>query len=82
MKLTSDGNGTILHLSACDTEEWATRPGSAWPCSVLRGRRLRAEWDRHGDLIDMAIDGGRGDQDCPADELNAIAEDHGATVTA
>lgn len=70
------GDGyTSLWLSARDTEDWASRPGARWPCSFLAGRRLFAQFDRHGDLVDLAIDGGRGDQDCPADEFNAIVAD-------
>lgn len=69
-------DGTIkLWLSARDTYDWAHRPRAAWPCSFLSDRRLFAEFTENGDLVDLAIDGGRGDQDCPSDELNAITSD-------
>src|ERR1700722_7529464 len=48
--------GVRIWLSANDTYRWATRPGSAWPCSELSGKRLFAEFDRNG-LCDMSIDG-------------------------
>jgi len=70
-------NGSLkVWLSANDTYLWATRPGASWPCSELRGRRVFAEFDATGDLIDLAIDGGRGEQDCSSDEFNACLTDH------
>ena len=63
-------NAIKLWISANDTHNWARR----WPCSFLAGKRLFAEFDSHG-LVDMDINGGRGDQDCPADEFNAITSD-------
>jgi hypothetical protein len=68
-------NHTKLWLSANDTYSWAHKPGASWPCSFLSGRRVVAEFDRHGDLVDLSIDGGRGDQDCPCDEFDALVED-------
>jgi hypothetical protein len=73
MKTLATGNGVKLWLSANDTYKWATRPGSAWPCSELSGHRLFAEFAKGGDLIDMAIDGKSAD--CSADEFNAITND-------
>ncbi len=74
-------NGTVkVWLSARDTRQWARKPSAAWPCSFLSGRRIRAEFalvnDTVYDLIDVAIDGGRGDQDCPSDEFNALMDDY------
>jgi hypothetical protein len=67
-------DGACVWLSAQDTEDWATRPGHYWPCSTLRGRRVFAEF--HGtDLVDLQLDGGRGDQDCDANEFNACVSD-------
>lgn len=63
-------------LTANDTYNWATRPGESWLCSFLRSRRVFAEFDGNGDLINLAIDGGRGDQDCPGDEFSACLSDH------
>ena len=64
-----------LWLSANDTRDWAYKPGASWPCSELSGHRLFAEFDRGG-LIDVAIDGGRGEQDVSGDEFNAITSDY------
>lgn len=64
---------TRLWLSPTDTYNWAHKSEAAWPCSVLSGHRVYAEFD-NGDLIDMRIDGRY--RDCPADEFNAITEDY------
>jgi len=69
----SDNGNTQLWLSANDTYNWANKPDGKWPCSVLSGRRLYAEFDKSGDLVDMIIDGQR--PDCPADEFDAITSD-------
>ena len=74
MRTKQIGGYTLVWLSATDTYNWAHRPDAAWPCSFLAGRRLMAEF--HADnLIDLSIDSGRGDQDCPSDEFNAIIHD-------
>ena len=72
MKVQCTAHNAKVWLSANDTYHWAHRTNATWPCSFLSGRRVFAEFDRHGDLVDMAIDGGRGDQDCPCDEFDAI----------
>ena len=64
-----------LWLSEKDTYNWAHKDGAAWPCSFLSGRRLYAEFAPNGDLVDTSIDNGKGDQDCPVDEFDAIVED-------
>ena len=74
MRFTDQGNGFCLWLSARDTADWARKPGAAWPCSWLSGRRLFVAFDSGG-LVDLQVDGGKGDQDCPVDELNAIVAD-------
>lgn len=74
MRIKRNGTSTQLWLSSNDTYNWAHRPDAAWPCSFLSGRRLFAEFNR-GDLVDLSIDGGRGDQDCPDDEFTAITDD-------
>jgi hypothetical protein len=61
-------------LSPADTRRWATCPGNHWPCSFLAGKRLFAQLDAHG-LVDFTVDNGRGDQDCPSAEFNAIVAD-------
>lgn len=73
MRINKTEYGTLLWLSAKDTYNWAHRPHNKWPCSVLSGHRLYAEFDKTGDLIDMTIDGRI--KDCPADEFNAITSD-------
>ena len=75
MRVSINDYSVKLWLSASDTYDWATRPGASWPGSALRSRRLFAEFDRNG-LLDLSIDGGRGDQDCDSDELNAITSDY------
>jgi hypothetical protein len=68
-------HGVKLWLSARDTYLWAHKPGAAWSYSFLEGKSVFAEFDRHG-LVDIIVNGGRGDQECPSDEFNAIAYDH------
>ena len=76
MKITGTKQaGYSIRLSARETNWWAYRPHALWPCSFLAGRRLFAEFAANGDLVDMNIDGGCGDQDCPADEFTAIVAD-------
>lgn len=76
MRILSNEHGTRLWLSANDTYNWAHKAGAAWPCSQLSNRRLFAEFDQRGDLVDMLIDGGRGEQDCDSNEFNACCTDH------
>ena len=66
-----------LWLSKSDTEAWATRPGMAWPCSSLRGKRLFAEFDRTG-LLDLTINGQRNTDkfDINGHEFSAITSDY------
>lgn len=74
LKVHDDGS-KLLWLSADDTWYWANNPGALWPCSFLSGKRLFVKFDANGDLVDLIVNGGRGDQDCPSDELNAMTED-------
>lgn len=76
MRIQRHEHSTKLWLSANDTYNWAHKAGAAWPCSQLSNRRLFVEFDQRGDLVDLAIDGGRGDQDCDSNELDAIVADH------
>ena len=70
-------NGYVnLWLSKNDTYQWATRPNESWPCSFLSGKSLFAQFAPNGDLVDMAINGGRGEQDCDSNEFNAITSDY------
>lgn len=76
MRVKRNQHGTKLWLSANDTYKWASRPDAAWLCSTLTNRRVFAEFDGRGDLVDLAIDGGRGNQDCDGHELDSIVADH------
>jgi len=62
-------------LSARDTHQWAHKPGAWWPCSQLAGHRVFVQLAANGDLVDLQIDGGRGEQDVDSNELNAILQD-------
>lgn len=75
MRMVQNKGLTKVWLSARETRAWARKPGAIWPCSFLSGRAVVAEFDPRGDLVDLSIDGGKGDQDCPCDEFNAIMED-------
>jgi hypothetical protein len=74
MKITIHESCVKLWLSASDTYRWSHRPAAHWPCSILSGRRMFAEFDRKG-LVDLALNSGRGSQDCDTSELNAITSD-------
>ena len=74
MRINKNGDCVKVWLSANDTYDWAHKPGAAWPCNFLSNKRIFAEFNG-GDLIDVAINGGRGDQDCPGHEFNAIMSD-------
>lgn len=75
MRIKSDEfGGTKLWASADDTYDWAHRPGESWPGSTLSGSRVFAEFDRHGDLVDFALDG-RSDAECDGNELSAFTSD-------
>jgi len=58
MRIKRDGVWRQIWASNQDTERWANRDGSAWPCSTIRGHRVFAEFDTNDDLIDLRIDGG------------------------
>lgn len=75
-RIKQESDGSIrINLSANDTYDWAHRTGKAWPCSQLSGRRVFAEFDSRGDLVDLAIDGGKGEQDVDGNEFAACASD-------
>ena len=77
MRHKRDGYGTQLWLSANDTRTWASRPGAAWPCSTLAGKRVWVYYDGSGDLIDITVNGngGRAVGDVDGAELDAITSD-------
>jgi hypothetical protein len=70
MQYHDSGRAISVRISGRETSDWARR----WPCSTLRGKRVRADFDTNG-LLDLALDGGRGAQDCDAHELNALVSD-------
>ncbi len=73
-RLTRLGNGYALYLSKRNVEDWATRPGSVWPCSTLRGHRLYVGVDSNG-LVDLTIDGKDATEWIDGHELDAIVGD-------
>uniref|UniRef100_A0A6M3LJN2 Uncharacterized protein n=1 Tax=viral metagenome TaxID=1070528 RepID=A0A6M3LJN2_9ZZZZ len=75
MKIRKGPYITKIWASPRDTEIWATRPGSSWPCSTLRQKRVFVELDSKGDLVDLVINSGRGSQEVDDHELNAFIED-------
>jgi len=76
MQLQQDqGTGFTIWLDSIDTFDWPRRQGQAWPCSMLDGKRIRAEFDSNG-LCDLEIDGREAPDDIDANELNAILADH------
>ena len=79
MRIEKQGTTVKLWLSANDTYNWANRPNASWPCSVLAGKRLFAEFD-DGDLVDFAVNGKRS-LDVTADEFTAITDDFIVGVT-
>lgn len=79
MKTLLTESSVKLWLSASDTAAWARKPGASWPCSTIAGNRLFVEFDRNG-LLDMALNSGRGSQDCDGSELSAMAADFLAPV--
>ena len=73
MRIRRLSNGYALWLSANDTELWASKSGSSWPCSELSGRRLFVGVDSNG-LCDISIDSDQAD--CDHTEIEAIVSDH------
>ena len=70
MRLKENNGDLTIWLSANDTYNWARN----WPASELSNKRLMAQFDYRGNLIDVTIDGRSGD--CPLDEFNSICYDH------
>jgi len=73
MRVQDNGSSIALWASARDTYDWSTRPGSAWPCSTLAGRRFFAYFDTNG-LCDLTVNG-RDATDVDSHELSAICAD-------
>lgn len=84
MIFNDSGNGFSIKLSERDISDWVRKPGAAWPCSTLDGKRLTAEYDDNG-LLDYTINGrfilfGRDSMDIDSHEFNAIIADHAKEV--
>ncbi len=76
MKIEKQDNTIKLWLSAQDTYQWANKPGGKWPCSFIAGKRLFAEFNADGDLVDYAVNGKTSaDINLTGDEFNAITSD-------
>ena len=75
MQVQTTPSQVTIWLSARDTDGWAHKPGAAWPCSVLSGRRLVATLDSNG-LCDLTVNGRDSPDDLTGVELSAICADH------
>ncbi len=77
MIFESSDFGFSIKLSANDIHDWVRKPGAAWPCSTLDGKRLTAEFDDNG-LLDYTINGRYPSErdDIDSNEFNAIITDH------
>jgi hypothetical protein len=75
MRIVENCPGTKIWASKDNTYDWAHRAGNSWPCSDLSDKRVFVELSHNGDLVDMSINGGHGDQDVAIHELNAFIED-------
>ncbi len=73
MRIKIDKSGFALWLSANDTYNWAHRPGKAWPCSTVRGRRVALFVDMTG-LVEFTVNG-RDGVDVDSAELSAMLSD-------
>ena len=71
--IVSPGN-VSLWVSQRETRRWAQRDGSAWPCSVVAGKRLHLEFDSNG-TVGTFLNCGRDQRDIPSHELSSIAFD-------
>jgi len=71
---TYERRGYELGLTADDTEAWAHRAGSRWPCSKLAGHTLFVHVRRAG-LLRCLVDGVE-PEGIDAAELAAIVADH------
>jgi len=67
---------TKVTVSAAVTQAWADGEitGAKWPCSSLAGKRVRAEFDCDGNLVDLIINGKYRANGTGA-ELDALLED-------
>lgn len=74
MRIVNNNGNLKVWLSANDTYNWATRTGASWPCSQLRGKRVFAEFEANGDLVDAAVNGKESDVD--STEFDACMGDH------
>ena len=78
MKIKKIKNTVKLWLSANDTYKWAHKTGACWPCSLLSGKQLFAEFD-DGDLVDFTVNDNTTStiaRNIPSNEFNAITSDY------
>jgi len=69
MRVQVSESCVVLHATGAETYDWANRPGAAWPCSTLSGRKLFAAFDSNG-LFDTD-----GDEDIDGHEFSACCAD-------
>lgn len=84
LKVTHSADGVTVEAHHSALVDWATRPGSEWPCSQLRELgHLHADFDSNG-LLDLDASewetGLNSDVDLGADEFNAFTSDAIAAV--
>lgn len=76
MQVLDCGKSVMLWLSKSDIRKWADS-SPRWPCSMLKGHRLLAEFDSNG-LAALAIDGRDrydGNSNALRAELSAVCAD-------
>lgn len=69
MKTQIGLNSFAIWISADETYNWANR----WPCSTLRNKRVKAEFDTNG-LVDYSVNG-KYCEDMDSHEFNALISD-------
>lgn len=62
-----------IWLSENDTYRFAVGyyGTGSWPCSELSGKRVFVSFESNGDLVDLSVNNGEGDQDVSNAELMA-----------
>tara|TARA_R110002020_G_C15831987_1_gene734290 strand:+ start:153 stop:431 length:279 start_codon:yes stop_codon:yes gene_type:complete len=69
MELNINADSFSIVITKEETSLWAT----SWPCSILAGKRVMADYDTDG-LLDLEVESSL--EEIPSDELNAIVADH------
>lgn len=82
--ITRDGDSTRIRADEGALSDWASRPGSRWPCSALANLHGISVDLQRGDLVDLVCWNEAGEvlsgedervTDLTADELNAFIAD-------